>query len=54
MNYSQTLEFLFSAMPPFQQKGASAYKPGLERMEFFDSLAGHPHRRYRTISAAMS
>ena len=35
MNYSQTLEFLFSSMPTFQEEGATAYKPGLERITAF-------------------
>ena len=29
MNYTQTLEFLFSSLPVFEAKGATAYKPGL-------------------------
>ena len=32
MNYTQTLEFLFSSLPVFEAKGATAYKPGLERI----------------------
>ena len=52
MNYSQTLEFLFSAMPPFQQKGASAYKPGLERITEFCRLLGNPQRNFYTIHVA--
>ena len=43
---------LFVRFPSFQKIGAGAYKPGLDRMEFFDSLAGHPHRRYRTVHIA--
>lgn len=52
MNYSQTLEFLLSAMPPFQQKGASAYKPGLERITEFCRLLGNPQRNFYTIHVA--
>ncbi len=41
MTYSETIEYLFSATPNFQEKGASAYKPGLERVlamaEYLDS-----------------
>lgn len=50
--YEKMIEALFVRFPSFQKIGAGAYKPGLDRMEFFDSLAGHPHRRYRTIHIA--
>ena len=32
MNYTQTLEFLFQSLPVFETQGATAYKPGLERI----------------------
>lgn len=51
-NYSRMIGDLFVRFPSFQKAGAGAYKPGLDRMEFFDSLAGHPHRQYRTIHVA--
>ena len=35
MNYPQTLDYLFNSVTSFQQVGASAYKPGLERVEEF-------------------
>ena len=43
---------LFVRFPSFQKNGASAYKPGIGNMEFFDQLAGHPHRQYRIIHVA--
>ncbi|MDE6857656.1 MAG: bifunctional folylpolyglutamate synthase/dihydrofolate synthase, partial [Alistipes sp.] len=52
MNYSQTLEFLYSAMPSFQQKGAMAYKPGLERVTAFCRHIGNPQRNFFTIHVA--
>jgi len=52
MNYSQTLEFLFSAMPTFQDKGVCAYKPGLERITEFCRLLGNPQRNYFTVHVA--
>lgn len=51
-NYERMVGELFVRFPSFQKAGAGAYKPGLDRMEFFDSLAGHPHRKYRTIHVA--
>lgn len=52
MNYTQTLEFLFSSMPSFQQKGAMAYKPGLERVTAFCRHLGNPQRNFFTIHVA--
>ena len=52
MNYSQTLEFLFSSMPTFQEKGVTAYKPGLERIAAFCRHLGNPQRNYFTIHVA--
>ena len=57
MNYSEEaydkmLKDLFVRFPSFQNVGSSAYKPGLDNMMFFDSLAGHPHRKYRTMHIA--
>lgn len=52
MNYTQTLEFLFTAMPSFQRVGAEAYKPGLERIASFCQHLGNPQRNYYTIHVA--
>lgn len=52
MNYPQTLEFLFSSMPSFQEKGATAYKPGLERISAFCRHLGNPQRNFFTIHVA--
>lgn len=52
MNYSQTLEFLFQALPAFETKGATAYKPGLERIAAFCRHLGNPQRNFFTIHVA--
>ena len=52
MNYTQTLDFLFSSMPSFQEKGVCAYKPGLERVTAFCRHLGNPQRNYFTIHVA--
>lgn len=52
MNYSQTLEFLYAAMPSFQHQGAQAYKPGLERITEFCRVMGNPQRNYFVIHVA--
>lgn len=50
--YEDMLAKLFVRFPSFQKNGASAYKPGIGNMEFFDQLAGHPHIQYRIIHVA--
>ncbi|MBQ2365426.1 MAG: bifunctional folylpolyglutamate synthase/dihydrofolate synthase [Alistipes sp.] len=52
MNYTQTLEFLFTSMPSFQRVGGDAYKPGLERIQAFCIHLGNPQRNYYTIHVA--
>lgn len=52
MNYSQTIEYLFSTTPSFQQVGADAYKPGLERVRDFCHYLGNPQCNYQTIHVA--
>jgi len=52
MNYTQTIEFLFSSMPTFQEQGAVAYKPGLERVAAFCRHLGNPQRNFFTIHVA--
>ena len=49
MNYKETLAYL---SPSFQQIGAGAYKPGLERSIVLDNQMLQPHRAYRTIHVA--
>lgn len=50
--YEEMIGKLFVRFPSFQKTGAAAYKPGIDNMEFFDQLAGHPHRQYKTIHVA--
>lgn len=52
MNYTQTLEFLFSSLPAFETSGATAYKPGLERITAFCRHLGNPQRNFFTIHVA--
>lgn len=51
-SYSELLNMLFSRFKSFQTAGREAYHPGLHAMEMFDSLLGHPHRKYKTIHVA--
>ena len=52
MNYAQTLDFLFTALPAFETKGATAYKPGLERVAALCKAMGNPQRNFFTIHVA--
>ncbi len=52
MNYTQTLEYLFTALPSFQNVGSDAYKPGLERIEEFCRHLGNPQRNFYAIHIA--
>lgn len=49
MNYQQTIDFLYSQTPMFQQIGAAAYKPGLETVVALSDAFGNPHVQLKTI-----
>lgn len=49
MTYSETLDFLFTQIPVFQNEGASAYKPGLKNTQLLDDWYHNPHRNYPCI-----
>lgn len=50
--YEETTRWMFEQVPMFQNVGAGAYKPGLERTEALSAAFGHPHRKFRTIHVA--
>ena len=52
MNYTQTLEFLFSSLPAYHRIGKAAYKDNLDNTLALDIYFGHPHLNYRTIHIA--
>lgn len=49
MSYQETIDFLFSSVPCFQQQGGIAYKPGLERVLAMAEVMGNPHLAFRSI-----
>ncbi len=52
-HYQHKLEELFVRFPSVQSSGfGDAYKPGLEHMEAFGALLGHPDMEFRTIHVA--
>jgi len=52
LNYSETLQFLFSRLPMFQRLGPAAYKNSLENSIRLGNLYGNPHRQIKTIHVA--
>jgi len=52
MNYTETLEYLFSQLPMFQRIGQAAYKANLDNTIALDEYFGHPHSKYKTIHIA--
>ncbi len=52
MNYSETVEYLFSQLPMYQHIGKSAYKNNLDTTQALDRYSLQPHRRFKTIHVA--
>ena len=52
MTYQETLHYLYTRVPMFQQSGSSAYKPGLGTTIALDDHLGNPHKAYQTIHVA--
>jgi dihydrofolate synthase/folylpolyglutamate synthase len=52
MNYNQTIEFLYSHLPMFQQIGAVAYKGDLSNTIALCKAAGNPEKKLKFIHVA--
>jgi len=52
MNYSETLEFLYSSLPMYQRIGKAAYKSDLNTTIKLDNFFGNPHKEFKTIHIA--
>jgi len=52
MQYKETIEYLFTSAPLFQNVGGDAYKEGLYNTHRLDEHFGHPHRKFKTIHVA--
>lgn len=52
MNYQETLQYLYSQLPVYQNVGGSAYKEGLDNSLALDKYFNHPHKKYKTIHIA--
>ena len=51
-NYENTLQWMLSQLPMYQQKGKQAYRPDLSRMEAFCSHLNSPEKKIKTIHIA--
>lgn len=52
MNYQETIHYLYSQLPVYQQVGGIAYKEGLDNSLALDTYFSHPHKKYKTIHVA--
>uniref|UniRef100_UPI0025D376A6 bifunctional folylpolyglutamate synthase/dihydrofolate synthase n=1 Tax=Algoriphagus sp. TaxID=1872435 RepID=UPI0025D376A6 len=52
MNYQETLDYLFNALPMFQRVGASAFKTDLGNTLALCAHLGHPERQFKSIHVA--
>ena len=52
MTYHQTIEYLYSRTPMFQNVGNKAYKEGLSNTVILDNMTGHPHKLFKSIHIA--
>ena len=54
MSYEELLAHIFRRFPSVQGNGFTpgAYKPGLEHMQLFDEVLGHPSRAFKSIHVA--
>ena len=52
MNYSETLEYLFSQLPMYQRQGAPAFKKDLSNTLALCTALGEPHNKFKSIHIA--
>lgn len=52
MNYQETLDFLYQALPMFQRVGASAFKKDLSNTILLCEYLGHPERKIKSVHVA--
>ena len=52
MNYQQTLDYLFAALPMFSKLGESAYKKDLTNTILLCDAIGNPQQKFKTIHVA--
>ncbi|SHH06313.1 bifunctional folylpolyglutamate synthase/dihydrofolate synthase [Flagellimonas flava] len=52
MKYQETLDWMFSRLPMYQQKGTLALKNKLDNILHLSDLLGNPHQKFKSIHVA--
>lgn len=52
MNYTQTVEYLYSRLPMFSRQGAAAIKKDLHNTVLLCGSLGNPHNNFKTVHVA--
>ena len=52
MNYSQTIDYLFSRLPMYQRQGSKAYKINLDNIVAGVKYLKNPHEKFKSIHIA--
>lgn len=52
MNYRETLDFIYAALPMFHRTGPAAYKPNLDNTLALAAMAGNPEKELTSIHVA--
>lgn len=52
MTYKETLDWMFSQLPMYQQKGKSAFNGKLDNIKNFASYLNHPEKKFKSIHVA--
>jgi dihydrofolate synthase/folylpolyglutamate synthase len=52
MDYKETIQYLYDALPVFHRTGKAAYKANLDNSMLLDRHFGRPHEKYRTVHIA--
>lgn len=52
MNYTETINYLFTKLPVYQRNGPAAYKNSLDNTLKLDDYYGNPHRKFKSVHVA--
>lgn len=52
MTYTETLDYLFNALPTYQNQGQSAYKENLDNTYALMEVLNSPHKKFKSIHIA--
>jgi dihydrofolate synthase/folylpolyglutamate synthase len=52
VTYKETLDWMFSQLPMYQQKGKSAFNGKLDNIKLFAAYLNHPEKKFKSIHVA--